>query len=202
MINHMLTWRMSRNTSCILEIIETQIVHSCFGPHSCNYANISRFEVHLSKTCAKEIHHSAKAIKQTLLGTKISHPKSTFEDDFPFRMMGYVSFLEGSSYVLNDSEPSFFGPKEMSSKQRSETSTRFTLSGCKPSRCLPPGRLKPIYVPLVCEAWDGCIHLCHDGIIEIWNMHIIRIYCIWHWIHQYSISQDLSMYQFRISPHA
>ncbi len=34
-------------------------------------------------------------IVHTFLGTNISPPKGTFEDDFPFRQLGYVSSLEG-----------------------------------------------------------------------------------------------------------
>ena len=44
----------------------------------------------------------------------------------------YVSFLEGTvadMFLWMIPSLLFFGPKEMSSKQRSDTSTRFTLSG-------------------------------------------------------------------------
>jgi len=36
----------------------------------------------------------------TLLETNISLPKCTFEDDFPFPRVGYVSALEGNCFVL------------------------------------------------------------------------------------------------------
>ena len=39
--------------------------------------------------------HSEKVCDITLLGTDITHPKGTFEDDFPFPVEGCVSFLEG-----------------------------------------------------------------------------------------------------------
>ena len=35
----------------------------------------------------------------TLLGTNISPPKGTFEDDFPIPMVGYVSSLENISTI-------------------------------------------------------------------------------------------------------
>ena len=36
----------------------------------------------------------------TLLTTNISFFQDTFEDDFPFPVVGYISFLKGIDYIL------------------------------------------------------------------------------------------------------
>ena len=40
---------------------------------------------------------SPHKIQSTLLGTDISHPKVTFEDDFPLSKVGCVGSLEGNA---------------------------------------------------------------------------------------------------------
>ena len=45
--------------------------------------------------CSAFMLSSEMAFQNTLLGTNISHTNGTFEDDFPFPVVGYVSCLEG-----------------------------------------------------------------------------------------------------------
>ena len=50
--------------------------------------------------CAQFIIKYVLVARNTLLGTNISSQKGTFEDDFPFPRVGYVSSLEGIMYCI------------------------------------------------------------------------------------------------------